>query len=239
MKWAVVILLGVLLLVAPACRAADSPANPAGPQSAKVPEAAQASWEKLRADPTIQKDFLQPPAPPKPAKMPKWLRAILDALAVLLRFAFWIGLAAILGGFLYFFGRELIRLRRQPARTNEDKESHQVRMLQPEAEKAHVLLADADRLAGEGRFAEAVHLLLFRSIADIEERLPGAVKRSQTSREIEILAEMPPEPKSGFEDIRRRVETSFFGGRGMDADGYSLARQSYEAFAFSAQWGAK
>lgn len=100
------------------------------------------------------------------------------------------------------------------------------------------MLADADKLAGEGRFAEAVHLLLFRSIADIEERLPGAVKRSQTSREIEIVTAMPPEPKTGFEGIRRLVETSFFGGRHISKYQYAKARQSYELFAFSDQWGA-
>lgn len=230
----VLLLLGCLTLLAMpmAGMAADTNAGAAGKK-----ETLDQAYARMQADPTYQKEFLQPPAPPELRPGPQWLRQLLAALGTVFRYLFWIGVAVVVGGFVFYMGRELIRLRR-PAKTDAETDDTPVILLQPEAGKARVLLDDADRLAGEGRFAEAVHLLLFRSIADLEEHLPGHVKRSQTSREIEILTAMPPEPKSGFEQIRQMVETSFFGGRGVDADAYAKARKAYEAFAFSAQWSA-
>src|SRR5690606_1197116 len=55
---------------------------------------------------------------------------------------------------------------------------------QAEAGAARALLAEADALAAAGRFAEATHLLLYRSVEDIETRRPGLVRPAMTSREL-------------------------------------------------------
>ena len=61
----------------------------------------------------------------------------------------------------------------------------------PTEAKAKALLEEADRLAAQGRFDEAAHTLLYRSIEDIEDRLPRSIRKAQTSREIAGLAACP------------------------------------------------
>ena len=79
--------------------------------------------------------------------------------------------------------------------------------------KAEALLEEADRLAAEGRFDEAAHTLLYRSIEDIEKRLPRSIRKAQTSREIAGLAALPAAVRSAFAPITRAVEQSWFGGQ--------------------------
>ncbi|WP_018146539.1 DUF4129 domain-containing protein [Henriciella marina] len=103
---------------------------------------------------------------------------------------------------------------------------------QPERRQATALLEEADALAAQGRFAEAVHLLLFRSIADLNARRVGGVPQSLTAREIAALNDLPEKARSALSPIIRLVEKSFFGERPVDQSGWKEARASYEAFAF-------
>lgn len=102
----------------------------------------------------------------------------------------------------------------------------------PAREEAEALLQQADALAAEGRYAEAVHLLLFRSIADLNARRAGGVPQSLTAREIERLGDLPERARAALSPIIRLVEKSFFGDRPVDQSGWKEARASYEAFAF-------
>jgi hypothetical protein len=47
---------------------------------------------------------------------------------------------------------------------------------------------------------------------------------------------VPAAARTTFAFIAGVVEKSFFGGRGVDAAGYSECRQAYEAFAFPGAW---
>jgi hypothetical protein len=106
----------------------------------------------------------------------------------------------------------------------------------PEPEKARALLEDADRLAAEGRYDEAVHLLLFRSIDDLAGRRPEAVRPALTSRDLARIEAMPRPARAAFARIAEVVEKSFFGGRKVGAGEFSECRKAYEAFAFSEGW---
>lgn len=107
--------------------------------------------------------------------------------------------------------------------------------LRPEERRARALLEDADALAAKGQFAEAVHLLLFRSIDEIQEK-KGAVARSLTAREIGSLGFLPQDIRDALSPIIRIVERSFFGGRPVNAESWQEARASYESFAFGGAW---
>ena len=102
----------------------------------------------------------------------------------------------------------------------------------PDPKRAATLLEEADALAAEGRFAEAVHLLLFRSIEDLRERRSGGVPQSLTAREISSLSDLTQRTREALSPIIRIVENSFFGGRPVDQTGWQSARSSYESFAF-------
>lgn len=161
-----------------------------------------------------------------------FFEAIGSALGYILFFAIAL---AILAGLYMVFGESLTLRGRQ----KEKKSAADVSIipdLRPEEARAHALLEDADRLAADGKFAEAVHLLLFRSIDDIQEKHSGIIGRSLTAREIGALSILPDPIRNALSPIIRIVERSFFGGRAVDASGWQEARASYESFAFGEAW---
>lgn len=194
------------------------------------------------ADPELQlerpEQDLEVPDPPDPP--PDWLRAFgefLDSLAPLFRVIFWIAVALVVAGLLYFIFGEAVRLRFGGPRKPKDTLPDDVLTdLRPDADAARSLLDEADALARAGRFAEAVHLLLFRSIEDIQTRLDGGVPTSLTAREIAGLGKLPDRAKRALKPIIQVVERSFFGGRDVDVNGWQEARRSYEDFAFGEGW---
>ena len=70
----------------------------------------------------------------------------------------------------------------------------------------------ADRLAAEGRYAEAVHALLLQTLRDLAERFRVPLQPSRTSREILGLLPLKPDRREVLGDLVRMVERSVFGG---------------------------
>ena len=177
---------------------------------------------------------------PEPSPPPGWLQAFgrfLQSLGPVFQVIFWIAVGLVAAGLLYFLFGEAIRLRLGGKRKPKDQRKDDVLVdIRPDAASARSLLEEADALAREGRFAEAVHLLLFRSIEDIQERLEGGVPTSLTAREIASLGRLPDRARRALKPIILVVERSFFGGRAVDADGWQEARRSYEEFAFGEGW---
>ena len=138
---------------------------------------------------------------------------------------------AILYALWYMFG-DVVRLRLQRDRKPAGPEISEIETQRPDPVRAASLLEEADALAAQGRFAEAVHLLLFRSIEDLRERRTGGVPKSLTAREISGLSDLTQRTREALSPIIRIVENSFFGGREVGKDGWQRARTSYEAFAF-------
>ena len=193
--------------------------------------------DRLLADHSLQFSFTSFVPPP----VPGWLKTLLNVLAWIVRFIapllqwlFWLGLAVVAGMILYFVGRELIRLR-WPAKRRTSPAALAAEW-RPEPAKARALLEDADRMAGEGRFTEAVHLLLFRSIEDIDSRLPRMVRPALTARDILHLCGLPEAARAAFATITQAVERSIFGGRDLDATVFAECRKAYETFAFPGAW---
>ena len=178
------------------------------------------------------------PTPPKPP--PRWLEAIarlLQSLGPVFQVIFWAAVALVVTGLLYFLFGEAIRLRLGGRAKPKGKlQDDMLPELRPDAAAARSLLEEADALARQGRFAEAVHLLLFRSIEDIQAHLEGGVPVSLTAREISSLGRLPERAKRALGPIIQVVERSFFGGRSVDAEGWQEARGSYETFAFGEGW---
>ncbi|VAV87714.1 hypothetical protein MNBD_ALPHA06-669 [hydrothermal vent metagenome] len=197
---------------------------------------AQQKHAELMQDKTLQFEFTQPDKPKPPPKGFAALIKFFEFIAPLFKLVFWAGLVVLVVGFFWLVLRELIKTKWAKPVKKPDAEKPQIQMAQPEQKAAKALLEQADQLASNGRFSEAVHLLLFRSIEEIERHLPGHIKRAQTSREIELLTSMPAQPRCGFEQIRLAVERSFFGQKTINAQNYQTCRAAYENFAFSAEW---
>lgn len=192
-----------------------------------------AAHKALLKTPGIQFD-LQSMKVPKP-ETPDWLEPLVKfiaAIAPALQYIFWGGLILGAALILYFVAREFVPetwFRRKKAVVP-------VTDWRPAPERAKALLEDADRLAAAGRFEEAIHLLLFRSIDDLVSRRPGAVKPALTSRDIAELSALPGGARDAFGRLAQAVERTFFGGRSAGADEFGRARADYEAFAFAEGW---
>jgi uncharacterized protein DUF4129 len=164
-----------------------------------------------------------------------WLDSMMDGLQPVLNAVFWIALAAGGIALLAFVGREVLAGR--PGQNLKPKERHlQETDFRPEEGRARALLAEADALAAEGRFTEAVRTLLHRSINDIEERAPNSIRKAQTSREISRMPVLPEAVRAAFAPITRAVEESWFGGRPINAQRYQDCRKAYADFALAETW---
>lgn len=144
-------------------------------------------------------------------------------------------IVAILAGLCMVFG-ESISFRGKQKEKHADPDVSTVPNLRPEQKRARALLEDADALAAQGKFAEAVHLLLFRSIDEIQEQRSGLIGRALTAREIGALGILPNAVREALMPIIRVVERSFFGGQEVGEPGWQEARASYESFAFGEAW---
>jgi len=190
----------------------------------------------------LERPYREIEPPPQPQRRQpngffRWLANLLSGLGPLFRLIFYLGLAAIAGGILYFVLTQFTDIRLDRLRKRETKLADDVLVpARPDEKTARSLLEEADALAQQGQFSEAVHLLLFRSIQDIQTRSGQALSAALTSREIGSLTELPERPRSALSPIVALVERSFFGGRDLKENDWRSARASYEDFAFGEAW---
>ena len=120
-----------------------------------------------------------------------------------------------------------IRDSRFAAPKEKEEEAPEVPLYQPAQAQARILLDEVDKLAAEGRYGEAVHTLLFRSIQDIDRNRPNVVRRSLTSREIGSLPVLTQEARTAFSTIAGVSELAHFGGVSVNKAGFETARTAY------------
>lgn len=202
--------------------------------AAPTDEAVREAHARLLQDKSLQFDLPVYKAPEQPDWM-KPFAEFLQALEPALKWVFWIGLAVIVGLILYAIIRELLRLRGPAARAQKAATLAEPEW-RPETQAALDLLAEADALAARGQHAQAAHLLLLRSVQDIEKRQPRALRVSFTTREIAALKALPEAARPAFALIGRAVERSLFGGAPVDAGDFAECRRAYEAFALPEGW---
>lgn len=103
----------------------------------------------------------------------------------------------------------------------------------PDQAASLALLEDADRLAAEGRFDAATHLLLQRSVGQIAAARPALVEPSSTARELAALPALPDAARTAFRVIAERVEQSLFALRSLERADWEAARAAYAQFALA------
>ena len=197
-------------------------------------------WQAVRGDDSIQ--YAPLPEPEEP-ETPEWLERFLDwlgdvfspvgealatamgAIGLSWPVLQWVLLAlAVLGvGVLVFRFVQPYR-HRAPEPTPEAEWA-------PDPHAALDLIAEADRLAAEGRFDAATHLLLQRSVGQIAELRPDLLRPSSTAREIAALPVLSDAAREAFAAIATRVERSLFALRRLDQADWQAARAAYSRFA--------
>ena len=201
--------------------------------SAADPDKLEQLHRQLLSDPSLQFKF-EHLEPPKPSALPEWLVKLFEFIAPLMNYIFWAGLVVVAGLIAYALISEIMR--RLPAMQEEAKQDElpPVPEYRPAAARAHALLEEADRLAKEGRYGEAVRVLLHRSIEDMEVAFPMTIAPSMTSREISTIDHLSTQGRTTFTKIARAVEHSLFAGRPLSGDTYAECRSAYESFALEA-----
>jgi hypothetical protein len=98
---------------------------------------------------------------------------------------------------------------------------------------AGMVLGAADELAAQGRFVEAMHVLLLQALAEIRVRLNEQFADSLTSREILRSKQLSDELRHPLRDVVSRVEWSYFGEHPAEQNDYLACRSSFAALARS------
>lgn len=195
------------------------------------------AWETIRANQDIQFGTLDPPkAPETPSwflQLLEFFRPFAEALGMSWPVLQWIllGLFVLLMAWLLWrLVEPMARIRFQKRADTEGEDPHG---WSPDRAEALALLEDADRLAEQGRYDEATHLLLQRSVGQIREARPGTLEPSSTAREIATLAVLPHRARAAFAVIADRVERSLFALRRLEAADWQAARAAYAEFALA------
>jgi len=230
-----------------------------GADGAAAAKAAQfdSAYKALRGDHSVQFNLPPPEAPPKPPAWLdaffKWLSHVLEPVgkffswigsflpdAPFARFLLWTVLAVAAAALLWAIYNRLrhgewrVKLPRLAPVTDIPVEEEWA----PDQAGARSWLEEADALAREGRYAEAVHHLLFRSIEDIANRRPNLVRPALTSREIASSQSIPGRARDLFTGIAKLVERSLFGRRPVGEGDWLEARNAYSDFALAGSWRA-
>ncbi|RPF71874.1 hypothetical protein [Aurantiacibacter spongiae] len=194
------------------------------------------AWRHMRADDSLQFAPVDMPAAPEPpdwlVRLQDWLAEVFAPLARFLAGIWpvlsWVLLALAIAAALFIvwrlFGPDLGARRARP---------EQMEDWAPEEGVALALLEEADRLAREGRFDEATHLLLQRSVGQIAEARPHLVEPSSTAREIAAEPRLPAAARNAFAIIAGRVERSLFALTRLTAEDWHAARAAYADFALA------
>lgn len=104
---------------------------------------------------------------------------------------------------------------------------------QPDRQESIALLEDADALAAQGRFDEATHLLLRRSVSQIAAARPDWVDPSSTARELAALPALSQTAQRTFAIISEAVERSLFALKQLSQEDWQTARAAYADFALA------
>jgi hypothetical protein len=92
-------------------------------------------------------------------------------------------------------------------------------------------LDDAEKLAASGRFGEAAHILLLRTIELIAKSRSLSVRPSMTGREVAALAGLSARQRRSVELLVERVEPAWFGGKPATESDWLECRGAHAALA--------
>lgn len=202
-----------------------------GPASAATTD----GWTDVRADDSIQYAPVDVPRPEPPdlgwlEDLAKWLGDLFSPAGQALGGSWpvlkWVLIAATVAALLFLLWRLLAPVLERAPRPGEGQDDWA-----PHHADALALLEEADRLAAEGRYDEATHLLLRRSVGQIAAARPDWVEPSSTARELAALPALPEAARAAFRVIAERVERSMFALRQLGRDDWDAARAAYAEFA--------
>jgi len=210
----------------PALPAVVRPALPppaAFPRPLRVPleRIDQVTKDSIRAL-DLQTDFPRR-AEPTRISVPQWI--------------IWVLLIVLILVVVYAMRDTLLQLLRF-RRSDEGWEAPAAGADAPELALGTDALAAAERLSRDGRFVEAMHMLLLQGLSDIRKQLRETFADSLTSREILRGARLDPAGRTSLRDIIAVVERTYFGGYPAQEQDYIACRRSFDTLRHALRGGA-
>ncbi|MGF1631360.1 MAG: hypothetical protein ACFCUT_17950 [Kiloniellaceae bacterium] len=186
------------------------------------------SRDRVLADSRYQTERPEPEQRPEfePFTIPPWLAETI----------FWAVIVGVAALVLFFLVNLLLDFARDRTafKRNRDRPAEGIQRVEtPLAERRSIdprSLAEADQLAAEGRFGEAIHLLLLVAMERLHRELGPRVAPAMTSREV---LRLPALPGATVEPLTRMVQLSeinHFGGRHAAAPDYRDCRADFLRF---------
>lgn len=191
------------------------------------------AFQSVKNDKTFQFDLESASELPELGWLENFFAAIVNFIASIssiLEAIFLIGVGCVLAFILYAIAKAIYETRLSSKLTEPIKEI-QEELYTPDQKRAQILLDEVDALADAGRYDEAVHQLLYRSIQDIDNTRPNVIRKSFTSREIATLSFLSPETRQAFTAISLVVEACFFGAKSIGRAEFEACRAAYSQFA--------
>lgn len=160
---------------------------------------------------------------PDLGRMPRIRLPFLGLAASVAQLAFVAILAAALISLVLWIGLEVARRKARPGRAEAGPEEG------PESRAAGTATTadEAARLAGEGRYGEAIHALLLATIGQLATRSRRTLQPHLTSREVARALPLGPESQAAFRELVAAVERWLFGGSPVAAEEYEGCRERY------------
>ena len=211
------------------CTFALAAANAASPQP--VSQATRAA-ERILEEGDYQREL------PKAPAIPHWSLRLPDEFASVARILLWIVAAVAIVLLVQFlrqeFGRDLKPDVLTPEKRNRSRRSALPTTGTPRIDGAAArdLLREADELAAQGAFAEAIHLILLRGIEDVRTSIAEGLRPSLTTREIVDRTGLDERMTEAFRFIASAAELCHFGGRAANGQLYGQCRDVYARLAF-------
>ncbi len=190
-----------------------------------TPEAVRQAVEGVYASGRYQTEL------PQQEPMPVWQPLHIPDVVKDILWILFVGLLSVGGLLLLFFLiNALPSLRERLRRVAKRQEPSSVDQIATEADREQLDLAlgEADRLARQGDFGAALHLLLLYCLNEMRRRFGLGLPPSLTSREILGLSVLPEIRRTGLSVIVSAVEISHFGGRPVDEATYRSCRERCE-----------
>ncbi len=171
---------------------------------------------------------------------PRWRFELPDGLSGLAKLLMWMLIAAGSVLVVIFVVNELASLRRRSRDGAQWAEDAIAKAERHAAEPgSRTSLEAADRLARNGQYAEALHMLLLDCIAQLRRlRFESLIAPSMTSRELASRLSLPEPSARALSSMVSAVELSHFGGRQPEEQDYANCRESYLRVASESGGGA-
>ena len=186
-----------------------------GPLAAQTPEQMQALAQQAIKRLDLQTELLRQPEPFR------WDISLPPE-------TIWIIVIVGVGMLLYLF-RDMVPMFRN--RRSADWTGDEAGAAETGQPAAGMALGAADELAAQGRYVEAMHVLLLQALAEIRVRLNEQFADSLTSREILRSKQLSDELRHPLRDVIGRVEWTYFCEHPAERDDYLACRSSFATLA--------